>query len=279
MKWRGCRPNDDAFANARAANLRRSRDRPALQECAYSGVANADAQFQLEQFLAARFREFCEALNQPVLASGLRIAPPLAFDEAEYFLLGLDEHLFELDRYGRAESPLIRQRPGESLRAEAVGQLFACDPPRLLRESITQLATAAILVLQRGWQRRQIAMHAINDESGAANYGVEIVVLSMSGDLFAGVELKRTAPELTKLARDLAQCGRRGRHSFAECGFPQNHAKYEFCITCKPRYLWSVAPGAQICFELEYLDGGRLELQELATLPARSMIELSAHRG
>ena len=95
---------------------------------------------------------------------------------------------------------------------------------------------------------------------------------SAAGKIFIWAEVKRSGVELEKLVADLRACSRRGPHALEDCGFPQNHPRYEFCIFCKPAYLWAVAPDAEICFELNY-EKNSLDLEQLTSLPPRSQIE------
>ena len=103
-------------------------------------------------------------------------------------------------------------------------------------------------------------------------YGVDILVRTPSGKVLVCVEVKRGVAELQKLVTDLRTCFRRGAHSRDECGFPQNHPKYEFCATYRPNYFWAVAPDTDICLKLVEAEHG-IELHELPTLPPRSLIE------
>lgn len=231
-----------------------------------------DWQDEVEELLEDKLVSLCETVDQPYPSSGLRVAPPLAAEEAKSFLLGIEAGLFELDSEGYVLSPLLTGKRGKTRSC----QIFWHDPPppRLFRERICQLATAAALVLERGWQTSQIELEPATTEEDPQRNDVDILVKSTSGHLFAAVEVKRSAPELAKLKRDFYQCCRRGKHPEAECGFPQNHAKYEFCASQKPLYLWAVAPGEEMCFELTYDGDGRIDLEELPTFPARSVIEM-----
>jgi hypothetical protein len=84
--------------------------------------------------------------------------------------------------------------------------------------------------------------------------------------------VKRSLAELEKLITDLQACCHRNAHAKEDCGFPQNHPNYEFCALHKPPYLWGVAPDADVCFRMKY-DNDSIELQQLQSLPPRSMIE------
>ena len=102
----------------------------------------------------------------------------------------------------------------------------------------------------------------------------DILIRSITGELLVCVEVKRSVAELQKLITDLGACCKRGAHAQGDCGFPQNHPQFEFCALHKPIYFWGVAPDADVCLKMEY-EGGSIELEQLPSLPARSLIELS----
>ena len=207
--------------------------------------------------------------------SGLRISPSLGQEEAKYFLLGLEEEVFALDEAGRVESDLFP--PAADGVASGYGyRIFTADPmtPRLLRENLCQLATASRLIIQRGWLRRHVALSPSRPEHRAMAQGVDLLVRSGDGRILIWAEVKRSAVELQKLIADLRACSRRGPHAQHDCGFPQNHPRYEFCLACRPACLWAVAPDAEACFEVSYGQGS-VELAELPSLPPRSLIELA----
>jgi hypothetical protein len=101
---------------------------------------------------------------------------------------------------------------------------------------------------------------------------VDILVKSIGGKIVACVEVKRSGAELQKLISDLRACCKRGTHARDDCGFPQNHPKYEFCAFYKPTYFWAVAPDAEVCFSMHYRDD-QIALEQLPSLPPRSMID------
>ena len=227
----------------------------------------------LEHWLRERFAELCAATSQPTPLSGLRISPPLDEEEAKYFLLGLEEGLFKLDEQGGIQTELLG-RPGEPRAEENSYRIFSDEPPapRLLRENVCQLAAASMLILKRGWLRRHVTLEPSSKEHRATAHGVDLLV-RLAGKIVIWVEVKRSAAELQKLVADLRACSRRGPHAHADCGFPQNHPRYEFCISSKPTYLWAVAPDAEICFKIES-EQASIDLRELTSLPPRSLIEL-----
>ena len=221
-----------------------------------------------------RFAAHCESAAQRIPFSGLRISPPLGGEEAKYFLLGLEEGLFTLNEQGGVQSELLPS-PGDALATQNSYRLFSHEPtaPRLLRENVCQLATASRLILKRGWLKRHVALEPSSEEHHATAEGVDLLVRLSSGQILIWAEVKRNVVELQKLIADLRACSRRGPHAHEDCGFPQNHPRYEFCLFYKPTYLWAVAPDAELCFELEY-GHGSIGLEELASLPQRSVIEL-----
>lgn len=218
---------------------------------------------ELSNFLQS-FRRLCE----PHSASELRVNPPLATEEAKYVLLGLESGLFRVDEEGSVQSDVLPPPSGLSFKRN-LGQVFSVSPPppRLIRESVCQLATVSSLVLQRGWLPNQVRMGT----DDAASYGVDITIES-AGGILACVEIKRSVHELQKFVSDFRQCCRRGEHAKADCAFQQNHGFFEFCARYQPAYLWVVAPDGDVCFKLNSTNAV-IEIEELNTLPRRSHIE------
>jgi hypothetical protein len=236
-------------------------------------VTERDWNGELERWLNERFAELCEAMGQHPPLSGLRINPPLTAEEARYFLLGLEDGLFFLDTEGAIRSDLFP--PGGDGEAKPnMAQIFRrdCSPPRLVREAVCQLATAALLILKRGWLKTHVALEAGSEEHRAAAFGLDLLVKSPAGKILVWVEVRRALVELEKLVVDLGACSRRGPHGRQDCGFPQNHPRYEFVLFHKPEYLWAVAPDGEMCFRLAY-ENGSVELEQLPSLPPRSFIE------
>jgi len=229
---------------------------------------------ELEADLQNRFAQLSRIISSRAPLSGVRIVPPLAREEAKYFLLGLENGLFQLDPEGYVESELFPPR-GEAEGEAQMCQIFWSHPPRLFRESICQLATASALILKRGWPRNQVRLEPSIEEQASAAAGVDVLVLTGAGEVLIAVEVKRNAAELQKLLMDLQACSRRGSHAEVDCGFPQNHPKYEFCLSHQPRYFWAVAPEAEACFKMKYADGA-IAPELLTSLPPRSLIELEA---
>jgi hypothetical protein len=236
-----------------------------------TGATEREWLADLERWLHDRFAGLCEALGQRALSS-VRISPPLAEWEAKYFLLGLEDHLFGVDERGRVESELLR--PSEETASEQRDyRIFSHEPPRLLRENICQLATAARLILERGWLKRHVALEPSRPEHRAMADGFDLLVRSTAGKILIWAEVKRTAVELEKLITDLRACSRRGPHAHQDCGFPQNHPRHEFCLSNQPAYLWAVAPDGEICLAVK-CEADSLELEALPSLPPRSLLEL-----
>ncbi|MEN3369567.1 MAG: hypothetical protein V7609_1710 [Verrucomicrobiota bacterium] len=230
---------------------------------------------ELEGYLQNRFAGLCKTISPRLPPSLLRVIPPLGAEEAKYFLLGVENGLFQLDDEGYVASDLF-PAPNSSASDQRMCQIFWYNslPPRLFRESICQLSTASALILKRGWLRSHVLIEPSIDEQSFVTSGVDILVKSPGdGRTLIGVEVKRNAAELRKLVLDLQACSRRGPHTDDDCGFPQNHPKYEFCVLSRPSYFWAVAPDAEVCFRMNYENG--IALEQLASLPPRSLIEFS----
>lgn len=228
---------------------------------------------ELERWLRERFAALCDTIGQPVPLSGLRINPGLGTREAKYFLLGMEAGLFQPDELGYVQSALLPPLSIGNARPKTC-QIFCYDPPppRLFRECICQLSTASLLILERGWLESHILLEPDYRDDRAISYGIDILVQSPTGQILVCVEVKRSVAELQKLITDLRTCCKRGAHARDDCGFPQNHPKYEFCASHKPTYFWAVAPDADVCFKMTY-DDASIGLEELTALPPRSMIE------
>ncbi len=222
----------------------------------------------LSNYLQQSFRRLCEVLGQSRPVGELRPNPALGVEEAKHFLLGMESGLFYFDENARLQSESLSY-PGTDNSSTELCQIFALNPPpRIIRESICQLASASALVLDRGWMPSQIKMGTV----GPLEYGVDMIVESDGGELLVGVEVKRSVHELEKFRNDFRQCWMRGVHAKAECAFQQNHRMHEYCVRHKPPYLWIVAPEADVCYEFTYRSA-MIEMNELDTLPGRSHIE------
>jgi hypothetical protein len=228
---------------------------------------------ELGQWLRERFAELCEVIEQPVPLSGLRINPALGPEEAKYFLLGMEAGLFEPDELGYVRSQLLVP-PGKGNGRPKTCQIFWYDPPppRLFRECVCQLSTASFLIIRRGWLTSHVLINPECRDEESNSYGIDILVQSPEGRVLVCVEVKRTVAELQKLVTDLRTCCKRGVHAKHDCGFPQNHPKYEFCVAYQPVYFWAVSPEADVCLKMKY-DQGAIEIEQLGSLPPRSLIE------
>lgn len=236
-------------------------------------MTERDWTFELLRFLQPKYVAFCESRGVVMTAPTLRIAPPPAQEEACRFLRGLDEDLFTVSAHGRIESALLL--PDNEVETMAACDLFSVDAARVWRERIVQFAAASMLILERGWPAAQVK---VSRNPGATRATLDLRVQSPAGETFIAVQVKRTVPELSKLARDLRQCCRRGAHPLSECGFPQNHLTYEYCALNKPPYLLAVAPAGELCMRLSYA-GDAIEVEELPSLPPRSVMELQFRRA
>ena len=226
----------------------------------------------LDTWFHERFAAWLQAQGQPAARATLRINPPLAPWEEYYFELGLREDLFKSGEDGCLRTGLLRGTT-EGSHDHAAYPLFSSGPPaRILRENVCQAAAAACLIYQRGWLPQHLALEPGRPEHHSAATGFELVVRSQDGALIIWVETKRSLVELNKLVSDLRACSRRGQHAQSDCGFPQNHPRYEFALWARPQYLWAVAPDGELSFSLQY-DQHAIVLDPLASLPHRSRLE------
>jgi hypothetical protein len=228
---------------------------------------------ELERWLQDRFAELCDTIGRPVPLSGLRINPNLGIEESKYFLLGMEAGLFLADELGYVQSELLPPSSEENTR-QKMCRLFWHDPPppRLLRECVCQLSTASFLILQRGWLPSHILLEPGYKDDREMSYGIDMLIKSPAGQILVAVEVKRSVAELEKLVTDLNACCKRGAHAKDDCGFPQNHPKYDFCASYRPMHFWAVAPKADVCFRMKY-DDGSVGLEQLMSLPPRSLLE------
>lgn len=225
----------------------------------------------VETWLQDKFEQIGAALGRAMPLPSLRIGPPLADWEANFFGRGLAENLFWVDELGELHSDLLRANDASSgLRSY---RLFCTEPPRLLRENICQLAAAARLIFERGWLPRHVFLEPGRPEHHSNAESFDLLIRSPKGKIFIWTEVRRSVAELEKLIADLRACSRRGPHAQEDCGFPQNHPRHEFCLTNQPSCLWAVAPDGEMSFEVTYDDA--LELKPLPLLPPRSRFELS----
>jgi hypothetical protein len=225
----------------------------------------------LDTWFAERFAARLEAHGERAL-SPLRINPPLAQWEEYYFDLGLREDLFRPDESGDLRSDLLPSTEGAG---EISYPIFSSGPPaRLLRENVVQLAAASCLIYQRGWLRQHISLEPGRPGHHSMPGGFELVVRSQEGDLLIWGETKRSLVELAKLVSDLRACSGRGQHAQSDCGFPQNHPRYEFALWAQPQYLWAVAPDGELSFAVQS-EQSAIVLEPLPSLPHRSRLELA----
>jgi len=227
---------------------------------------------ELESWLQHKFSAACAAAGQPSFSSGLRISPPPASWEEEFFLRGLNEAFFAIDERGEVASDLLQHNSESD--AEKRYRIFSREPVRLLRENLCQLAAAARLIFEHGWLLKHVVIEPGRDDQRSNGDQFDLLVRSLTGEIFIWVEARRSAVELEKLIADLRACSKRGPHARADCGFPQNHPRHEFCIANQPACLWAVAPDGEFSFAVK-CNGSVVELEALAALPRRSRFELS----
>ncbi|MFL6590413.1 MAG: hypothetical protein ACJ8M4_09595 [Chthoniobacterales bacterium] len=225
----------------------------------------------LDTWFHERFAAWLQAHGQPGPRSALRINPPLAPWEEYYFDLGLREDLFKSGEDGSLRSDLLRG-PTEGTESPSY-PLFSSGPPaRMLRENVCQLAAATCLIYQRGWLPQHLALEAGRPDHHSTATGFELVVRAHEGTPLIWVETRRSVVELEKLVSDLRACSRRGQHAQSDCGFPQNHPRYEFALWARPQFLWAVAPDGELSFAMQ-CEQNAIVLEPLASLPHRSRLE------
>lgn len=170
-------------------------------------------------------------------------------------------------------APLLPPPSGRNIK-QKMSQIFWHNPPppRLFREGVCQLATAARLISERKWPAEQIEMEPAIRTHGSLAYAVNILVKSSAGQILAAVEVKRNQQELAKLKRDFSHCCAEGEHTKVDCRFRSNHPNYQFCADHRPRYFWALAPGEDFCFELVFRNR-TIDLVQLSTLPSRAILE------
>ena len=225
----------------------------------------------LEAWLQDKFAQMIGTRGRTGPLSALRIAPALAEWEANYFLRGLEENLFQANERGEIASLFSREEGAAG--SSRPYRIFSSEPPRLLRENVCQLAAAARLIVERGWLPGHVSLEPGQAQHHSQAEHFDLLVRSPDGKIFIWVEVRRTAVELEKLIADLRACSRRGPHIHAECGFPQNHPRHEFCLATQPSYLWAVAPDGELAFAVN-CNRAAVELEPLASLPPRSRFEL-----
>ena len=223
---------------------------------------------ELERWLQDRLTETAAA-GANRLPGPLRVTPALAEWEARCLAQAFRDDLFVSDGAGSITSELLEpQAAGTSY------PIFSETPPhRLLRENVCQLAAAARLIYERGWLRRHLVLQPGRPEHRSSASGFDLLVRFGNDRILVWVETKRSTVELEKFVSDLRACSRRGVHAQGQCGFPQNHPRYEFCLAARPEFLWAVAPEGDFAFAVGFEENA-LELELLPSLPARSHLEL-----
>jgi hypothetical protein len=119
----------------------------------------------------------------------------------------------------------------------------------LFREGVCQLSTVASLVLKYGWSVGEIVMEPGIRDFGRLAYAVDILIRDGQGGTICG-EVKRSETELQQLVDGFTSCCKIGPHTYNQCPFKRNHAKYDFCAKLKPLYFVATSPGRELSFKL-----------------------------
>ncbi len=220
-----------------------------------------------EALLQAQYALVCESVDFGQDYAPLKIAPALDPDEARNFVSGLEQGLFTVDPEGYVQSPLLPPPSGKNTRQKMLQLFWTRKNGRtLFREGICQLATVARLILEHGWSKNHIIMEPGIAEFGNLAYGVDIVIRDVESNVTISGEVKKDTAEFEKLIAGFRACCTKGPHTKADCAFPQNHAKYEFCAATKSSYFFATAPGQTICFSLAH-DGDMRIIDETHQMP------------
>src|SRR5207237_5698044 len=128
----------------------------------------------------------------------LRISPPLAAWEEEFFLRGLTENLFEINERGQVASELLPAGTEED-GAQKSYRIFSHEPVRLLRENVCQLASAARLIFERGWLKRHVRLEPSREEQRATADHFALLVRSPAGRIVIWMDGRCSACALDNL--------------------------------------------------------------------------------
>jgi len=113
-------------------------------------------------------------------------------------------------------------------------------------------------------------------EFGDLAYAIDILILSESGGLLVGCEVKKDDREHNKLLLGFEHCCTRGPHSKDECLHPTNHAKYTICVKHRPKYFVASSPQLETIYKLTY-SGDQVFLEPIPSFDQLSMyLNLSA---
>ena len=179
----------------------------------------------------------------------LKIHPPLAGSEAEFFMRGWEEGLFSIDEECYVHTEMLR-RPIRKGKKNKTFQLFwkGRDGHRFLfREGICQLSTVTSLVRKYGWAADRITLEPEGPEFRDLKNGVDILIADGKGGYLVCCEVKQSDSELKQLLKELRLCSSIGEHQGDECRH-ENHRKFAFISKYKPNYFFVTAPGTELCF-------------------------------
>lgn len=224
---------------------------------------------ETEDHLHQLYARICEREN---IRPNFNIKPDLSVEEAEYFIRGLEENLFTIDDEGYVQSAFLPPHTKGS-KKQRMTQFFwrKGDSKFLFREGINQVAVASSLVLKYGWNNNSVKMEPNIAEFEDLAYAVDFFIKDETGKIPVCGEAKRNKAEFNNLINGFRSCCERAPHTKADCLFPKNHAKYQFCARYKPAYFFATAPNQQICFSLSHDDGVHIKA-EMTELPTPQML-------
>lgn len=227
---------------------------------------------EVDKYLKAKYQTVISVSEKYKCLSELTYKTSLELNESRFFMLGLENGLFEIDDEGYTQSPFL-PKSKNSLHQQKTFQIFwhSKDKRFLFREGIFQLATLSRLILEEGWGKSQVFLEPVKEDFGTLAYAVDILLKSNDGKVLVAGEVKATTSEFEKLIKGFRYCCGRGDHQKTDCMYSSNHPKYAFCETVRPSYFWAAAPSREACFKLTYVEG-KILLKERATLPSRQEI-------
>lgn len=224
----------------------------------------------LESFLRERWATLCRIDERAALFPFPRIDPPLAEEEAQAFLRGVEEEIFWVREEGYFSSPMFAgpKSPEEQKTQNLFNTRSRQTGERGLgREGLCQMAAAADLVLTYGWSPDRIVIEPRKSDLGAGlDWAVDIGVFAAPRVPVILAEVKSGQSKIEDLVRQIRACAEKGSHG--DCPSRQ-HNKWAALWATRPhtQYFWAVAPGCRRAYRLQY-SATRVVLKEAPDIPS-----------
>ena len=230
-----------------------------------------DWESELESFLREQWAALCRVDERAAQFSFPRIDPPLAEEEAQAFLRGVEEEIFWVRKEGYFSSPMFAG--AKSPEEQKTQNLFDVRSRQtgergLGREALCQMAAAADLVLTYGWSPDRIVIEPRKSDLGPGlDYAVDIGVFTAPRVPVILAEVKSHRSKIEDLVRQVQACAARGSHG--DCPSLQ-HKKWAALWATRPhtQYFWAVAPGCRRAYSLQY-SAARVVLEEAPDIPSK----------